>query len=98
MQDDLRGQKRLRMAFCLLRRHAGVYELTPAFRIEITVDGGRIYAQPTKQPRFEIFARSETQFFLRAVEAQITFVVENGESTALILYQGGVEQRTRKLK
>ena len=76
----------------------GVYELTPHFRIEITMEGSRIYVQATKQPRFEIFAQSETEFFVRAFEARITFIVENGESTALILRQGGVDQRARKLR
>jgi D-alanyl-D-alanine-carboxypeptidase/D-alanyl-D-alanine-endopeptidase len=81
-----------------LRRYAGVYELTPEFRIEVTVEDRRIYVQATKQPRFEIFAQSETEFFVRAFEARIAFVIENGESTASILRQGGVEQRARKLR
>ena len=82
----------------MLGRYVGVYELNPNFRLEVTVEGSRIYIQATKQPRFEIFAQSETEFFVRAVEARIAFIVENGQSTALILRQGGVEQRARKLR
>jgi CubicO group peptidase (beta-lactamase class C family) len=81
-----------------LRRYAGVYELAPEFRIDVTVEGGRIYIQATKQPRFEILPQSETEFFVRAFEARITFVVEHGETTALILRQGGVDQRARRLR
>ena len=81
-----------------LRRYVGIYEITPEFRIDVTVEGQRIYIQATKQPRFEIFAQSETEFFVRAFEGRIAFVVENGESAALILRQGGVEQRARKLR
>ena len=81
-----------------LRRYVGIYEMTPEFRIEVTVEGPRMYIQATKQPRFEIFAQSETEFFVRAFEARIAFIVENGESTALILRQGGVDQRARKLR
>jgi len=82
----------------MLRRYVGVYEITPEFRIEVTVADRRIYIQATKQLRFEILARSETEFFVRAFEARIAFIIENGESTALILRQGGVEQRARKLR
>jgi D-alanyl-D-alanine-carboxypeptidase/D-alanyl-D-alanine-endopeptidase len=81
-----------------LRRYAGVYELAPEFRIDVTVEGGRIYIQATKQPRFEILPQSETEFFVRAFEARITFVVENSETTVLILRQGGLDQRARRLR
>jgi hypothetical protein len=82
----------------MLRRYEGLYEMTPEFRIEVTVADRRMYIQATKQPRFEILAQSETEFFVRAFEARIAFIIENGESTALILRQGGVEQRARKVR
>lgn len=88
----------IRVAPDVLRRYAGVYELTPEFRIEITVEDGRIYAHATKQSRFEIAAESETQFFPRAFDARITFVTEGDAVTGLILRQGGTEQRARKLR
>ena len=81
-----------------LRRYVGVYEMTQQFRIEVTVEDQRIYIQATNQPRFEILAQSETEFFVRAFEARIAFITENGETTALVLRQGGMENRARKLR
>ena len=68
----------------------GVYELSPQFRIEITREGKSLFAQPTAQPKFPLFAESETEFFLKAVDAQITFVRDrSGKVNQIVLHQGG---------
>jgi hypothetical protein len=52
----------------------------------------------TGQPKVEIFAESETKFFLRVVDAQITFVKdEKGQVTHLVLNQNG-EIEAKKIK
>jgi hypothetical protein len=40
----------------------------------VTRDGDRLFAQLTGQPKIEIFPKSETEFFWKVVNAQITFV------------------------
>lgn len=82
----------------VLERYVGAYRLGPNFIIEVTLDGARLSVQATGQPKFPIFPESETEFFLRVVEAQITFVVENGEVTSLILHQGGADQTATKIR
>ena len=78
--------------------YVGHYELTPSFVIAITKEGGRIFAQATGQPRFEVFPESETKFFLTVVDAQITFVKnDKGSATALVLHQNGIDQKAHKL-
>jgi CubicO group peptidase (beta-lactamase class C family) len=78
--------------------YVGQYQLGPNFIITITRDGDRLLAQATGQPQFEIFPESETKFFLKVVEAQISFVKDAaGQVTELILHQGG-EQRAMKIK
>ena len=53
-----------------------------------------MFAQLTSQPKFEIFAESEKDFFLKVVDAQITFETGEGRSrTAAILHQNGRDQR-----
>ncbi|HSW30601.1 MAG TPA: serine hydrolase [Longimicrobiales bacterium] len=81
----------------ILQRYVGVYELTPQFRIEITLDGAGLGLQATGQPRLPLFAESETAFFLKVVDAQVQFVVEAGVVTALVLHQGGAAQTARRL-
>ena len=68
----------------------GVYELAPAFSITVTVEGGRLMAQATGQDRFEIFPESDTKFFYKVVDAQITFERgPDGKATGLRLHQNG---------
>ena len=56
----------------------------------VTSEGGRLFAQLTGQPKFEIFPKSETEFFWKVVDAQVTFVKdEKGKVTKAIHHQGG---------
>jgi D-alanyl-D-alanine-carboxypeptidase/D-alanyl-D-alanine-endopeptidase len=74
----------------VLEKYTGRYQLAPNFIITVTRDGDQLYAQATDQPRFEIFAESPTEFFLKVVDAQLTFVVDaNGRATSLVLHQNG---------
>ena len=82
----------------VLERYAGRYELTPQFVIEVTREGGILYAQATGQPRFRLFAASPTRFFLRVVEAEVEFTTDAaGNVTGLVLHQGGRETSGRRL-
>lgn len=53
----------------------GRYELeaAPGFVMEFTREEDKLYAQATGQPRFEIFASSDSIFYLTVVEASMTF-------------------------
>ncbi len=55
--------------------------------------------QATNQPKFEVFPESETKFFLRVVDAQLTFVKDaaTGKVTHIILHQGGGNQRANRI-
>lgn len=58
----------------------------------------RLMAQATGQAKVELLPESETEFFLKAIDAQITFVKdEKGIVTHLILHQGG-DRSAKKLK
>ncbi len=77
---------------------AGRYELeaAPGFVMEFTREEDKIYAQATGQPRFEIFASSDTTFYLTVVEASITFhKSEEGEFNAMTLHQNGNHRGVR---
>ena len=77
----------------------GEYEITPAFRIAVTREGAQLFVQATSQPRFPVFAESENAFFLRVVDAQVTFERgADGRATTLTLHQGGVSQPGRRVK
>ena len=81
----------------MLERYVGVYEMSPEFQLTVTLDDDGLIVQATGQGEFRIYAESDTMFFLRVVEARISFVVEDGDVTALILHQGGADQTARKI-
>jgi CubicO group peptidase (beta-lactamase class C family) len=77
----------------------GEYALTPEFHITITREGSQLYLQATGQPRFPIYAESETSFFLRVVEAQVEFARgPDGKATKLTLHQGGASTPGPRVK
>ena len=83
----------------ILETYVGAYELTPQFVIEVTLDDGALFVQATAQPTFPVFAESETFFFLKVVDAQVTFTKDDaGEVTGLILHQGGANQPAQKVR
>jgi len=54
--------------------YTGEYELAPNFIIMIIKENSHLFVQATGQPKFEIYPESETKFFLKVVDAQITFI------------------------
>lgn len=78
--------------------YVGRYELGPNAIITITRDGDHLLTQLTGQQVIEIFPESETKFFLKVVDAQITFVRDSaGKVSHLILHQGG-DRSARKIE
>jgi CubicO group peptidase (beta-lactamase class C family) len=78
--------------------YVGEYELAPNRIFTISKEGDRLMAALTGQARNELFPESETKFFLKVVDAQITFVKDDkGTVTHLILHQGG-DQKAQKIK
>ncbi len=83
----------------ILAAYAGEYELKPDFIITVAVEKDQLFLQATGQPRIQAFPSSETEFFLKEVEAQISFIKNaEGKITQLILHQGGNDAPARKIK
>jgi len=75
----------------VLESYVGVYPLAPNFALTITREGASLFGQATGQPKFELFAESTTEFFLKVVDAQVTFEKDaTGKVTGLVLHQGGM--------
>jgi CubicO group peptidase (beta-lactamase class C family) len=73
----------------ILNTYVGRYELAPSFILEVTVEGDRIFCQATGQQKFEIYPTSNTNFFLKVVDAKIDFnVAADGKVISLFLIQG----------
>ena len=82
----------------VLARYVGTYELTAGTDMLITLDGNQLSEKLGGQATFPIFPESETMFFLKVVDAQIEFVKDAGGAvTALILHQGGRDQKAPRI-
>ncbi len=83
----------------ILQTYVGAYELAPEFIIKVSKNGSQLVAQATGQSEFEIYPKSDTVFYLKVVEAQVTFNLnEDGQVVSMTLLQGGQETTGLKLK
>ena len=83
----------------LLAKYVGVYEFEPTFHINISLKDGRLQSQATNQGMNPIFAESDTEFFFKGVDAQITFVRDrSGKIEKLILHQNGRDLSAPRLE
>ena len=74
----------------VLARYVGRYQLAPNFVLDVTVRDGAMYVQATAQPMLRLWAESESRFFLKEVDAQLTFERDAaGSVTGVVLHQNG---------
>ena len=79
--------------------YVGQYQLAPNFILTITREGDRLFAQATGQPKFQIFPESEHDFFLKVVDAQITFETDStGRAISLTLHQNGANVPAKRVQ
>ncbi|MFN8581405.1 MAG: serine hydrolase [Gemmatimonadaceae bacterium] len=82
-----------------LDRYVGSYELAPQFSIEVTRKGAALFAQATGQGAFQLWPESEAEFFLKEIDAQVSFVRDaQGTVTGLVLHQGGGNSPGKKVR
>ena len=81
----------------LLDNYTGRYQLARDRIFEITRDGDRLFAQGfgvqgVGGPKFEMFAESEKNFFVKVTGSQINFETgPNGRATGLVMHRAGRE-------
>jgi len=85
-----------------LERYTGVYAAKPrpSFKMTVTRQGNELYTQATGQAKVQVYPSSKTRFYLKVVDAQIEFdVQDDGSVPRLTLYQRGQEivfERTKE--
>lgn len=69
---------------------AGRYDYGHGHVLTVTREGDHLFAQMTGQRKFEIFPESETEYFWKVTDSQVTFVKDaDGKVTKAIHHQGG---------
>jgi CubicO group peptidase (beta-lactamase class C family) len=83
----------------VLQRYVGTYQLTPQFVLDVTLGESGLQVHPTGQNVSDLFAESETEFFFKVVDAQISFVRDvQGAVTGLVLHQNGNDLAARRIR
>jgi D-alanyl-D-alanine carboxypeptidase len=88
----------INLPVAVLKRYEGAYELAPGMLLVISLKGERLVAQPTGQPEAELFAETETKFFLKVVDANLEFVLNAAGLAEAINFKQGSFQALAKRK
>jgi serine-type D-Ala-D-Ala carboxypeptidase/endopeptidase len=83
----------------ILDLYVGRYQFIPTVLVTITRKDNQLSAQLTGQGPAEIYPETKTDFFYKAVDAQILFKTDSqGRATALVLRQLGRDQTAKKIE
>jgi D-alanyl-D-alanine-carboxypeptidase/D-alanyl-D-alanine-endopeptidase len=64
----------------------------------VTREGNQVFIQVAGQTKYEIFAESARDYFLKVEDSQITFDVHSrGRATSLVLHRNGLNQQARRV-
>lgn len=86
-------RKKVKLSADILKDYVGKYELSPKFYFLISSSDTRLFCQPKGQKKLEIHPESKSTFFIKEVNAKISFVRDkSGKVEKLIL-----NQNSRKL-
>ncbi len=76
--------------------YVGKYQLAPDFILTVSRAGDHLFVQATGQSMLQLFPESEKDYFLKGVNASVTFVTDpQGRATELVLHQGGDQHAKR---
>ncbi len=82
----------------VMRQYVGKYQLVPGFVLTVSVDDGKLMVAATGQPTFQVFARSDREWFYKVVDATLTFAVDkDGKCSSVELFQNGVRQKASRI-
>ena len=82
-----------------LQKLVGSYELAPGAVFTVEAKDDKLMIGLTGQPSLQVFARSETVWFYKVVDATITFNVDkSGKCDSLVLFQNGIKQTAKRMQ
>ena len=94
-----KARKEIALKPSLLDAYVGEYQLAPTITMTVTREGEQLFLQVTGQSKLPVYPESETDFFYKIVDAQVTFVKDpGGQVTGLILHQGGRDTPGKKTR
>lgn len=83
----------------ILMTYVGEYEIPSVMAFSIIMEQDNLFLQTSEQDKIQMFADTETKFFLKVNDAQFEFVKDElGKVTEVILNQGVMEADAKKIK
>ena len=87
-----------RLAPAAFDRYVGRYQLAPSMVLTVSRNEERFFVEVTGQPPTQIYAESDRSFFVKIVDAQLTFETDaGGTAVAVVLHQNGMNQRAPRI-
>jgi hypothetical protein len=97
--DDVASQSGVTLDAAQLDQYVGAFGFAPGIELSVRRSGEGIEAQLTGQSWIPVFARASDRFFYKVVEAELQFERDAaGKVMAVVLHQGGIEQRAARLR
>ncbi|WP_117881042.1 serine hydrolase [Aureibaculum luteum] len=91
--------KEVKVSNAILDTYIGKYELQPGFILTVTREGNQLKTQATGQSIIDVFPKSENEFYLKVVDAQLVFNKNDvGNIGSVTLFQGGREMEGKKIE
>jgi CubicO group peptidase (beta-lactamase class C family) len=79
--------------------YVGRYQMPGGAVMTVTRENERFLTQVGGQPRFEILPEGDRDFFVKAFDAQVSFVTDSrGKATELIVHQGGESVHAKRIE
>lgn len=94
-----RARKEIALEPKVLERYIGQYQIAPTVLITLALENGKLVGQLGSQPKFLLIAESDTIFFSKDINVQLTFAKDTqGQVTSLTIKQGGSDVPASKVK
>ena len=83
----------------ILELYVGFYQLNDNAVFTVTRDGNHLITRLTGQSAVPLYAQSDTEFFAKVVDAQISFIpgAKGQAAISLILHQGGADMPMQRI-
>ncbi|MET0357498.1 MAG: M56 family metallopeptidase [Cellvibrio sp.] len=93
------AHKEISLPVSELERFTGHYKLSDTAVMTIRLTGNQLVSQLTGQQAIEIYPESATRFFVKVVDAQLSFLAnDQGLVTALVLHQHGANMNAPRIE
>ena len=93
---SISGKPAVKLPVSTLKAYLGHYRLKSGRQIDVTLEGGQLYARLTDASAFPIYAGKKDQFHT-VIDARLSFERgRNGKVTALVLREGGQTLRAER--